>query len=49
MDLDAAQLQRIREWILAGRSDEEIAAMMVLSVKQVRPIRQVLEQSLRPR
>ena len=38
----------IREWILDGRSDEEIAFVLLISVKQVRPIRAELEAAMRP-
>ncbi len=43
------QERLIREWILAGRSDEEIAQTLMISVKVVRPIRAALERALRPR
>ena len=39
----------IRDWILDGRSDEEIAHTLLISVKLVRPIRTALEQVMRPR
>jgi len=39
----------IRAWILEGRSDAEIAEMLRISVKQVRPVRAALEAEVRPR
>jgi len=47
--LAEGQAELIREWILDGRSDEEIAHVLLISVKLVRPIRAELEASLRPR
>ena len=47
--LTADQAELVREWILDGRSDEEIAHVLTVSVKLVRPIRVELEESLRPR
>ncbi|GMU40176.1 MAG: hypothetical protein AMXMBFR23_10420 [Chloroflexota bacterium] len=41
--------QRIREWIAAGMSDEQIAVALTLSVKVVRLVRRDLEAALRPR
>lgn len=43
------QERLIREWILTGRSDEEIARILMISVKVVRPIRAEIERALRPR
>jgi len=48
-ELSDGQDELIREWILNGRSDEEIAHVLLISVKLVRPIRAELEESLRPR
>ena len=48
MQLPAEQQDLIREWILEGRSDEEIAFVLLISVKLVRPIRAALEESMRP-
>jgi DNA-binding CsgD family transcriptional regulator len=48
-ELPFAQHRRVEEWILAGRSDEEIAMAMLISVKQVRVIRRALEERVRPR
>ncbi|MEX2375639.1 MAG: hypothetical protein WD942_08670 [Dehalococcoidia bacterium] len=39
----------IRDWILDGRSDEEIAQTLLISVKLVRPIRAAIEAAMRPR
>ena len=47
--LTADQEELVRDWILDGRSDEEIAQVLTVSVKLVRPIRVELEESLRPR
>ncbi|MGE3960593.1 MAG: hypothetical protein AB7F65_02795 [Dehalococcoidia bacterium] len=49
MQLPAEQVALIREWILDGRSDEEIAQVLLISVKLVRPTRLELEASMRPR
>lgn len=49
MQLPWEQEQLIRDWILDGRSDEEIAHALTLSVKQIRPIRAALEAEVRPR
>ncbi len=49
MQLPAEQVELIREWILEGRSDEEIAFVLTISVKLIRPIRVELEESMRPR
>ena len=43
------EFTRIRSWILAGRSDEEIAHALLLSVKVVRLIRREVESEVRPR
>lgn len=40
--------QRIRAWILAGRSDEDIAHAMLVSVKIVRLVRREVEAEVRP-
>ena len=47
--LSADQEELVREWILEGRSDEEIAFVLTISVKLIRPIRAELEESMRPR
>lgn len=47
--LTADQAELVREWILEGRADEEIAQVLTVSVKLVRPIRADLEDTLRPR
>ena len=40
--------ERIRSWILAGRSDDDIALAMMLSVKIVRLVRREVEAEVRP-
>lgn len=40
--------QRMRDWILAGRSDDEIALAMMISVKFVRLVRHEVEAEVRP-
>ncbi|MDA0269978.1 MAG: hypothetical protein O2798_09835 [Chloroflexi bacterium] len=47
--LNAEQQTRVRAWIAAGMSDEEIAAALTVSVKLVRPIRAAMESALRLR
>ncbi len=47
--VDAEVERRIREWIAAGMSDEQIATALTLSVKVVRLVRRDLEAALRPR
>jgi len=47
--LTAGQEELVRDWILEGRSDEEIAHVLTISVKLVRPIRVEMEESMRPR
>ncbi len=49
VQLSFEQQQQVREFVEAGYSDEQIAQAMVISVKQVRPIRLALEASMRPR
>ena len=49
MHLPPEQQQLIREWIMEGRPDEEIAETMLISVKLIRPIRLALEAQMRPR
>lgn len=49
MNLPPDAEQRIRAAILAGASDEQIAAALGVSVKVVRPVRQTLEAMRRPR
>ncbi len=43
------EFTRIRSWILAGRSDEDIAQMLMISVKVVRLIRRDVEAEVRPK
>jgi len=47
--LSDGQEELIRDWILDGRTDEEIGHVLLISVKLIRPIRAELEASLRPR
>ena len=42
------EYERIRSWILAGRSDDDIAAAMLISVKIVRLVRREVEAEVRP-
>ena len=49
MQLPSEQIELIQDWILEGRSDEEIAFVLTISVKLIRPIRAELEVSMRPR
>ncbi|MCB9483328.1 MAG: hypothetical protein H6675_04885 [Dehalococcoidia bacterium] len=49
MQLPSEQIELIQDWILEGRSDEEIAFVLTISVKLIRPIRAELEESMRPR
>jgi hypothetical protein len=39
----------MRSWILAGRSDDEIARALMVSVKVVRLVRREVEAEVRPR
>ena len=39
---------RIRSWILGGRSDEEIARALMVSVKVIRLVRREVEAEVRP-
>ena len=39
----------IRAWILEGRSDDDIAQLLQLSVKVVRLVRVAVEAEIRPR
>ena len=39
----------IRAWVIEGRSDEEIAQKLHISVKLVRPVRCDVEAEVRPR
>lgn len=41
--------QRIREWVVAGMSDEDISAATFVSVKVIRLIRREAEAAFRPR
>jgi hypothetical protein len=43
------EYQRMRAWILAGRSDDDIALAMMVSVKVVRLVRREVEAEVRPR
>ena len=43
------EYQRIRDWILVGRSDDEIALALLVSVKVVRLVRREVEAEVRPR
>lgn len=45
---DASEQERMRSWILSGRSDEEIAHALLVSVKVVRLVRRELEAEVRP-
>jgi hypothetical protein len=47
--LSHAQQQQIRDLIMRGVPDEEIAQAMMISVKLVRPLRLALEAHVRPR
>jgi FixJ family two-component response regulator len=49
VNLTPAVELRVRAAILAGASDEEIAAALGVSVKVVRPIRLAVEAERRPR
>ncbi|MEI6136243.1 MAG: hypothetical protein WCQ48_02345 [Chloroflexota bacterium] len=40
--------ERMRSWILAGRSDEDIALALMISVKLVRLVRRDVEAEVRP-
>ncbi len=42
------EYERMRSWILAGRSDEEIALALLISVKVVRLVRREVESEVRP-
>ena len=43
------EYERIRAWILAGRSDDDIALALLVSVKVVRLVRREVEAEVRPR
>lgn len=49
VELTFQQQKQVREFVLGGYSDEEIAQAMLISVKQVRPIRLAVEAAVRPR
>ena len=49
VDVPPGRDRLIRELILDGRSDDEIAAMLHISVKLIRPLRAALEAAIRPR
>ncbi|MCK9485730.1 MAG: hypothetical protein M0R73_03375 [Dehalococcoidia bacterium] len=49
MVLSFHEQQQVCEFVLNGYSDEEIAQALIISVKQVRPIRLALETARRPR
>ena len=42
------EYERIRSWILAGRSDDEIARALLVSVKVIRLVRREVEAEVRP-
>lgn len=43
------EYEQMRSWILAGRSDDEIALALMVSVKVVRLVRRDVEAEVRPR
>lgn len=49
MELTYVQRLTVKDWVKKGLSDEQIAQAMILSVKQVRPIRLAAEAEARPR
>lgn len=49
MELTFDEQRQVRDFILGGFSDEQIAEALLISVKQVRPIRLALEAAQRPR
>ncbi|MEX2373335.1 MAG: hypothetical protein WD800_05980 [Dehalococcoidia bacterium] len=49
MEPSYAERIRILEWVHEGLTDEQIAQALLLSVKQVRPIRLTAEAAIRPR
>jgi len=42
------EYERMRSWILAGRSDDDIALALMISVKLVRLVRREVEAEVRP-
>ncbi|MFA7248051.1 MAG: hypothetical protein WC273_00265 [Dehalococcoidia bacterium] len=42
------EYERVRSWILAGRSDDEIALALMISVKVIRLVRREVEAEVRP-
>jgi len=49
MNLSFDQERQIRQWIIDGLTDDQIAHALVLSVKQIRAIRRAVEDEVRPR
>jgi DNA-directed RNA polymerase specialized sigma24 family protein len=49
MELSPEQRRRVVDMVLGGMPDEQIAQALLISVKQVRPIRLALEAEMRPR
>ena len=49
MNISPHMEQQIREWVVAGMSDEDISAATLVSVKVIRLIRREAEAALRPR
>jgi DNA-binding CsgD family transcriptional regulator len=49
MNLTYEQERQIRQWVLDGLSDDQIARTLFLSVKQIRAIRRAVEEEVRPR
>jgi DNA-directed RNA polymerase specialized sigma24 family protein len=49
MELSPAQRTQVTEMVLSGMPDEQIAQAMLISVKQIRPLRLALEAQMRPR
>ncbi|MDA0301595.1 MAG: hypothetical protein O2822_03635 [Chloroflexi bacterium] len=43
------EYELMRSWILAGRSDDEIALALLVSVKIIRLVRREVEAEVRPR
>ena len=44
-----AEYERMRAWILAGRTDDEIALALLISVKVIRLVRRDIEAEVRPK
>jgi len=49
VELSPEQRKQVTEMVLGGMPDEQIAQAMLISVKQIRPIRLALEARMRPR